>query len=122
VFVKVKIFCRDELCDQEVVVVAFFCRIFIAFVATWVSNLLGHTDGLLRALVINRLISHGDKQTINEAEKLFDQHLKGDIKISADLRSAVYRSVLSKGNSQTLDVMLDVCSSKLHSFLFFFLL
>ncbi|OXA58934.1 Puromycin-sensitive aminopeptidase [Folsomia candida] len=67
-----------------------------------------HADGLLRSLVINRLISCKDETTINEAEKMFDQHLKGEKKISADLRTAVYRATLFKGNEKTLDTMIEI--------------
>jgi hypothetical protein len=46
--------------------------------------------------------------TINEAEKLFYQHLKEGKKIVADLKSNVYRAVLSKGNEETLETMIKV--------------
>lgn len=81
---------------------------FVSFYFIYLFGLSGHADGLLRSLVINRLISCKDETTINEAEKMFDQHLKGEKKISADLRTAVYRATLFKGNEKTLDTMIEV--------------
>ena len=48
----------------------------------------------------------GDPATITEARKRFDAHCKGETTIPADLRSAVYRTVLKNGDEVTLDDMM----------------
>ena len=47
----------------------------------------------------------GDQATIAEARKRFEAHCKGESTIPADLRSAVYSTVLKHGDDVTLDAM-----------------
>jgi len=48
----------------------------------------------------------GDPAAIAEARKRFDAHCKSETTIPADLRSAVYRTVLKHGDDVTLDAMM----------------
>lgn len=73
---------------------------------------LGHLDKLLRPLVIGRLGKFGDKAIIAEAQKRFDAHVSGKALIPADLRSPVYRTVLSVGDESTYSTMLKVSYSQ----------
>ena len=50
----------------------------------------------------------GDPATITEARKRFDAHCRGETTIPADLRSAVYRTVLEHGDDVTLDAMMKL--------------
>jgi hypothetical protein len=77
----------------------FGCLIFIV---------LGHLDKLLRPLVIGRLGRFGDESIIAEAQKRFEVHVSGKALIPADLRSPVYRTVLSVGDESTYNTMLKV--------------
>ena len=65
----------------------------------------GHLDALLRGLIIGRLGKYGHPATLTEARKRFDAHCKGESTIPADLRSAVYSTVLKHGDDVTLDSM-----------------
>ena len=50
----------------------------------------------------------GDPATIVEARKRFYGHCNGESTIPADLRSAVYRTVLKHGDDVTLDAMMKL--------------
>jgi puromycin-sensitive aminopeptidase len=68
----------------------------------------GHLDTLLRALVIGRLGWFEDEAVVAEAQKRFEAHISGGPVIPADLRSAVYRAVLSAGDESSYNTMLRV--------------
>ncbi|KAF6202747.1 hypothetical protein GE061_003149 [Apolygus lucorum] len=68
----------------------------------------GHMDTLLRSLVIGRLGWYGDEETIAEAKKRFNAHVAGECIIPADLRAAVYKSVLSVGDEDTFNTMIKL--------------
>ncbi|XP_078355734.1 puromycin-sensitive aminopeptidase-like, partial [Oculina patagonica] len=68
----------------------------------------GHLDALLRGLVLGCMGRSGDQATIAEARKRFDAHCKGESTIPADLRSAVYSTVLKHGDDVTLDSMMKL--------------
>ena len=70
---------------------------------------IGHLDTLLRSLVIGRLVWFKDEAIIAEAKKRFEAHVSGKTLLPADLRSAVYKAVLSGGDESTYDTMLRVC-------------
>jgi hypothetical protein len=72
----------------------------------------GHLDKLLRPLVIGRLGRFGDKGIIAEAQVRFEAHVSGKVLIPADLRSPVYRTVLSVGDESTYNTMLKVSYSQ----------
>lgn len=65
----------------------------------------GHMDTLLRSLVIGRLGWYGDEETLVEAKKRFNAHISGESTIPADLRAAVYKSVISVGDEETFKTM-----------------
>jgi puromycin-sensitive aminopeptidase len=67
-----------------------------------------HLDALLRSLVLNRMISFDNEKTIQDAQARFALHTSGKKTIHADLRSAVYRAVLSAGNEDTYQSMLKL--------------
>ncbi|BET03125.1 Aminopeptidase [Nesidiocoris tenuis] len=68
----------------------------------------GHMDTLLRSFVNARLGSYGDQETIAEAKKRFAAHLSGESVIPADLRVAVYLSVISSGDEDTFNTMIKL--------------
>jgi puromycin-sensitive aminopeptidase len=53
--------------------------------------------------------SFEDEAVIAEAQKRFEAHISGGPLIPADLRSPVYRAVLSVGDESTYNTMLRVC-------------
>lgn len=65
-----------------------------------------HLDTLLRSLVIGRLVWFKDEAIIAEAKKRFEVHVSGKTLLPADLRSAVYKAVLSGGDESTYNTML----------------
>jgi puromycin-sensitive aminopeptidase len=65
-----------------------------------------HLNTLLRSLVLDRMGIYGDAGVISEATHRFLSHASGTTNISADLRGAVYRTVLSVGDEKTYDTML----------------
>ncbi|XP_012260332.2 puromycin-sensitive aminopeptidase isoform X1 [Athalia rosae] len=67
-----------------------------------------HLDTLLRSLVLGRLAALNDQDTIEQAKKCFEAHVTGTKVLSADLRSPVYRAVLSAGGAETFATMLKL--------------
>ena len=49
----------------------------------------------------------GDQATLVEARKRFEAHCKGESTIAADLRSAVYSTVLKHGDDNTLESVMN---------------
>ena len=72
------------------------------------SFLEGHLDSLLRGLVLGCMGHGGNPATITEARKRFDAHCRGETTIPADLRSAVYSTVLKHGDDVILDAMMKL--------------
>jgi hypothetical protein len=54
--------------------------------------------------------SFEDEAVIAEARKRFEAYISGGPVIPADLRSPVYRAVLSVGDESTYNTMLRVCN------------
>ncbi|CAM1326966.1 NPEPPS (predicted), partial [Pycnogonum litorale] len=67
-----------------------------------------HTDTLLRSLVIGSLVSFQDETVLAEAKSRFYDHLDGTSILPADLRTAVYKAVMSQADEQTFDKMLEL--------------
>nr|XP_058942473.1 puromycin-sensitive aminopeptidase-like [Pocillopora verrucosa] len=67
-----------------------------------------HLDALLRGLIIGRLGKYGHPATVAEAQKRFEAHCKGESTIPADLRSAVYSTVLKHGDGNTLESVMQL--------------
>ncbi|CAB3259962.1 unnamed protein product [Arctia plantaginis] len=62
-----------------------------------------HLDTLLRSLVLNKMISFEDPDTIKEAKIRFERHSQGAEPLAADLRSACYRAVLAGADEATFE-------------------
>lgn len=67
-----------------------------------------HFDTLLRSRILGKMVSLEDESTIGEAKKRFSLHVSGKTILSADLRSPVYRAVLSVGDEETFETMLKL--------------
>ncbi|CAH1397947.1 unnamed protein product [Nezara viridula] len=67
-----------------------------------------HLDKLLRSLVLAKLGSYDDAETIEEAKRRFADHVSKKSIIPADLRASVYRAVLSVGDESTYDTMIKM--------------
>ncbi|KAL0822477.1 hypothetical protein ABMA28_004534 [Loxostege sticticalis] len=67
-----------------------------------------HLDTLLRSLVLNKMISFEDPETIKEAKSRFEKHISGACTLPADLRSACYRAVLAEADAATFDRFLEL--------------
>lgn len=63
---------------------------------------------MLRALILRVLGKNGHKHVVEEAKKRFQAHSSGGDQIPADLRSAVYATVLRHGDEATFEEMLKV--------------
>jgi len=68
----------------------------------------GHLTAMLRSLVIGRLGRAGDHAVIEEARKRFVSHCEGKAALSADLRHAVYSTVLKHGTVADYEQMLKL--------------
>ena len=75
-----------------------------------------HLDTMLRGLVIGRLVAFGETSVVEEAKKRFHEHTHNGVQIPADLRSAVYKAVLSVGDEKTYNSMLKVGRKNWHFF------
>ena len=64
-------------------------------------------QGMCRGTILRTLGINGNAETIAEAKKRFDAHLKGDL-IPADIRSAVYASVLSDADETVLNQFIEL--------------
>ncbi|CAH1638659.1 unnamed protein product [Spodoptera littoralis] len=67
-----------------------------------------HLDTLLRSLVLNKMISFEDPETIKEAKSRFEKHISGACTLPADLRSACYRAVLADADEATFQRFLEL--------------
>ncbi|KAH9498825.1 hypothetical protein Btru_005237 [Bulinus truncatus] len=63
---------------------------------------------MLREVVLSRMGRSGDEATIAEARKRFEAHCNGTAKLSADLRSCVYSTVLHNGDRETFNQILKL--------------
>lgn len=70
-----------------------------------------HLDTLLRGLVLGRLSWLDDEETIAEAKKRFDAHVNSSQILSADLRSACYKTVLRAGGEEVYSALLKLYRS-----------
>ena len=59
-------------------------------------------------MIIGRLGKYGHPATVAEAQKRFEAHCKGESTIPADLRSAVYSTVLKHGDGNTLESVMQL--------------
>eukprot|EP00795_Rhopilema_esculentum_P013378 gene13378-4237_t len=68
----------------------------------------GHLTALLRSMVIGMLGRNGHEPTVNECRKRFEEHCAGTNEIPADLRGAVYGTVIANGNVGDLVAMIEL--------------
>ncbi|XP_030829988.1 puromycin-sensitive aminopeptidase [Strongylocentrotus purpuratus] len=66
-----------------------------------------HLAALLRALVIRVMGRNGHEATVEEARKRFKAHRSGGEQLPADLRNAVYLTVIAHGDEDTLNDMIE---------------
>lgn len=67
-----------------------------------------HSRTLLRSLVIRRLGAFDDENVINEALKHFDAHVNGSTALAANLRSAVYQTVVHSKRKHIFDALIKL--------------
>ncbi|CAD6215605.1 GSCOCG00000417001-RA-CDS [Cotesia congregata] len=67
-----------------------------------------HLDNLLRSLILGRMALLKDTDTIEEAKRRFELHVSKKSILAADLRTPVYRAVLSVGDEKTYETMLKL--------------
>ncbi|NP_001268818.1 puromycin-sensitive aminopeptidase-like isoform X1 [Bombyx mori] len=67
-----------------------------------------HLDTLLRSLVLNKMISFEDPDTIKEAKIRFEKHISGERPLAADLRSACYRAELGGADERVFERFLQL--------------
>ncbi|XP_050301023.1 puromycin-sensitive aminopeptidase [Anthonomus grandis grandis] len=67
-----------------------------------------HLDTLLRSLVLGRMALLNDDKTIEEARARLEKHIDGTEVLSADLRSACYKTVLRAGGQKEFETLLKL--------------
>ncbi|XP_064113032.1 LOW QUALITY PROTEIN: puromycin-sensitive aminopeptidase-like [Macrobrachium nipponense] len=67
-----------------------------------------HLDTLLRSLVLGQLGLYGDEEVVAEAKKRLSAHVASTSTLPADLRSPVYKTVVSQADEKTYDQMLKL--------------
>uniref|UniRef100_S4PRY9 Aminopeptidase n=1 Tax=Pararge aegeria TaxID=116150 RepID=S4PRY9_9NEOP len=67
-----------------------------------------HLDTLLRSLVLNKMISFEDPETLKEAKNRFEKHISETCTLPADLRSACYRAVLAEADEAVFQRFLQL--------------
>nr|XP_023015706.1 puromycin-sensitive aminopeptidase-like [Leptinotarsa decemlineata] len=70
-----------------------------------------HLHKLLRGLVLGRFVWLDDKDSILEAQTRFSSHLKSEQILSADVRSACYKTVLRAGGEEEYHKLLELYRS-----------
>jgi len=68
----------------------------------------GHLMTMLRSLVIGRIGRAGDQSVINESRKRFEAHCSGSSVLVADLRHAVYSTVVKHGTVDDYEKLLKL--------------
>ncbi|XP_063599829.1 puromycin-sensitive aminopeptidase-like [Penaeus indicus] len=67
-----------------------------------------HLDTLLRSLVLGQLGMYGDEAIVGEARRRLGAHVANASTLPADLRSPVYKTVMSQADEKTFDQMLKL--------------
>jgi len=68
----------------------------------------GHLDALLRSLVIGQLGGLGQESFVQECKRRFELHRTGEELIPADLRTAVYGTVIGHGDESTYNQLIEL--------------
>ncbi|KAG1680034.1 Puromycin-sensitive aminopeptidase [Nymphon striatum] len=63
------------------------------------------SDSVLRAIVLETLVSFQHKEVLEKAHKKFDEYISGSISFPPSLRYAVYLAVINDGNESTFSKM-----------------
>lgn len=58
--------------------------------------------------MLNRLVKFGDKEFTKVALEKFEKHIKGTETIPADLRSVIYRAVISVDGRKAFNSLMNV--------------
>ncbi|XP_063689885.1 puromycin-sensitive aminopeptidase-like isoform X2 [Bolinopsis microptera] len=75
----------------------------------------GHTDALLRSMLIGTLGHSGDTEVIEKCNDMFKQHISGGKQIPADIRGSVYSTVRANGgNDEYQDLLTLFNKTDLH--------
>ncbi|XP_059152316.1 puromycin-sensitive aminopeptidase-like [Physella acuta] len=96
---------------QEKCFKALMCRTFerIGENLSWeASDLESHSFKLMREQVLLILGRYGNKKTVTEAFKRFEDHCTGSRCLDADLKTPVYATVLANGDKQVFDKLLEI--------------
>lgn len=64
---------------------------------------------MLRTYILSRLVCFGDVDTICEARSRFKKHVKGELSLSPDIRSAVYRAIAASEGESGFEQLIAVC-------------
>ncbi|XP_045101162.1 puromycin-sensitive aminopeptidase-like isoform X2 [Portunus trituberculatus] len=67
-----------------------------------------HLDTLLRSLVLGQLGLYGEESVVTEAKKRLLAHVANTVTLPADLRSPVYKTVVSQADEKTYEQMLKL--------------
>ncbi|CAA9995230.1 unnamed protein product [Nesidiocoris tenuis] len=89
----------------------FGCHVFklISKKISWdASASESHMEKILRTLVLTKLATYGDQETLDNAMNRFNAHLAGAEEIPADLRTPVYRSVAYVGGESSYQALLKL--------------
>jgi len=68
----------------------------------------GHTDSLLRNMLVVTLGKSDDEQVLARCQELFNTHYTGGKQIDADIRGAVYLTVRQDGTDETYRKLMDL--------------
>lgn len=68
----------------------------------------GHEDRLLRSVILDLLQTFDDEVATEESTKRFEDHVNGGASLRTDIKSTVYRAVLSKADKAIYDNFLKV--------------
>lgn len=67
-----------------------------------------HSDTLLRSLAIGRMSAFDDSKIIEESKRRFALQKSGTSDIPADLRTPIYRAVVSAGDAETFETVVKM--------------
>ncbi|ESO94410.1 hypothetical protein LOTGIDRAFT_202512 [Lottia gigantea] len=68
----------------------------------------GVDEAILRGIVLNKVGRYGDEATVTEARKRFKDHVSGIKPLAADLRGCVYGTVLTHGDEEVFNQMMQL--------------
>lgn len=68
----------------------------------------GHTDSLLRNMLIGTLGKSDDAEVIEKCHEMFEQHIKGTKSIPADIRGSVYCTVRQRGSETEYNQLMEL--------------